>query len=92
MLHILQHGIDLDRVHTHGGCRAICPPAGPTRHPHGRAAAGLPHRLDPLQHWCLQELAAQTDDASVISPAGLRIAETTAAYIDQVSRRARFRL
>jgi DNA-binding PucR family transcriptional regulator len=38
-----------------------------------------------FQHWCLQELAAQTDDASVISPAGLRIAETTAAYIDQVS-------
>ena len=61
-------------------------PAGwPSAAAHGRAAAGLPHRLDPVQHWCLQELGRKTDNAAIVSAAGLRIAETTAAYIDRVS-------
>ena len=85
VLHILQHSIDLDHVHA---------PAAADQYARRLAQRGIPmaallraYRIGStrFQHWCLQELAAQTDDASVISPAGLRIAETTAAYIDQVS-------
>jgi hypothetical protein len=38
-----------------------------------------------FQDWCLQELGRQTDNASIVSAAGLRIAEITAIYIDRVS-------
>jgi DNA-binding PucR family transcriptional regulator len=38
-----------------------------------------------FQRWCLGELAQQTDDAAIVSAAGLRIGEVTAAYIDRVS-------
>ena len=38
-----------------------------------------------FQDWCLEELGRRTDNASIVSAAGLRIADTTAAYIDQVS-------
>jgi PucR C-terminal helix-turn-helix domain/GGDEF-like domain len=85
MLHILQHGIDLDRVHA---------PAAAEEYARRLAQRGIPmaallraYRIGStrFQHWCLQELARHTDDAAVISDAGLRIAETTAAYIDRVS-------
>jgi hypothetical protein len=85
VLHILQHGIDLDHVHA---------PAAAEQYARRLAQHGIPmaallraYRIGStrFQHWCLQELAAQTDDAAILSAAGLRIAETTAAYIDQVS-------
>jgi DNA-binding PucR family transcriptional regulator len=85
VLHILQYGIDLDHVHA---------PAAAEEYARRLAQRGVPmaallraYRIGStqFQHWCLQELARQTDDASLISAAGLRIAETTAAYIDQVS-------
>ncbi|HEX8863725.1 MAG TPA: helix-turn-helix domain-containing protein [Actinomycetes bacterium] len=85
MLHILQHGIDLDRVHA---------PAAAEEYARRLAQRGIPmaallraYRIGStrFQHWCLQELARHTDDAAVVSDAGLRIAETTAAYIDRVS-------
>jgi len=38
-----------------------------------------------FQHWCLQELGRQTDNAVIVSAAGLHIAETTATYVDRVS-------
>jgi hypothetical protein len=85
VLHILQHGIDLDHVHA---------PAAAEQYARRLAQRGIPmaallraYRIGStrFQHWCLQELAAQTDDAAILSAAGLRIAETTAAYIDQVS-------
>ena len=85
VLHILQHSIDLDHVHA---------PAAAEQYARRLAQRDIPmaallraYRIGStrFQHWCLQELAQQTDDASIISPAGLRIAETTAAYIDQVS-------
>ena len=85
VLHILQHGIDLDHVHA---------PAAAEEYARRLAQRGVPmaamlraYRIGStqFQHWCLQELARQSHDASVISAAGLRIAETTAAYIDQVS-------
>jgi DNA-binding PucR family transcriptional regulator len=85
VLHILQHGIDLDRVHA---------PAAAEEYARRLAQRGSPmaallraYRIGStrFQHWCLQELARQTDDASIVSAAGLRIAESTAAYIDRVS-------
>jgi hypothetical protein len=85
VLHILQHGIDLDRVHA---------PAAAEQYARRLAQRGIPmaallraYRIGStrFQHWCLQELARQTDDPAILSAAGLRIAETTAAYIDQVS-------
>ena len=85
VLHILQHGIDLDHVRA---------PAAAEQYARRLAQRGIP--MAPLlrayrigstrfQHRCLQELASQTDDPSMISAAGLWIAETTAAYIDLVS-------
>jgi hypothetical protein len=41
-----------------------------------------------IQHgidWCLEELGRSTDNASIVSAAGLRIADITSAYIDKVS-------
>src|SRR6266540_3300974 len=85
VLHILQHGIDLDRVHA---------PAAAEEYARRLAQRGSPmaallraYRLGStrFQHWCLRELGRHTDDAAMISAAGLRIAETTAAYIDRVS-------
>ena len=85
VLHILQHGIDLDRVHA---------PAAAEEYARRLAQRGIPmaallraYRIGStrFQHWCLQELGRQTDDASIVSAAGLRIAETTATYVDRVS-------
>jgi DNA-binding PucR family transcriptional regulator len=85
VLHILQHGIDLDHVHA---------PAAAEQYARRLAQRGSPmaallraYRIGStrFQHWCLQELGRQTDDAAIVSAAGLRIAETTAAYIDRVS-------
>jgi len=85
VLHILQHDIDLDHVRA---------PAAAEEYGRRLAQRGIllaallrAHRIGStrFQHRCLRELARQTDDASIISAAGLRIAETTAAYIDQVS-------
>src|SRR5215211_2904644 len=85
VLHILQHGIDLDRVHA---------PAAAEEYARRLAQRGSPmaallraYRIGStrFQHWCLQELGRTTDDASIVSAAGLRIAETTAAYIDRIS-------
>jgi DNA-binding PucR family transcriptional regulator len=85
VLHILQHGIDLDRVHA---------PAAAEEYARRLAQRGSPmaallraYRIGStrFQHWCLQELGRHTDDAAIVSAAGLRIAETTAAYIDRVS-------
>jgi DNA-binding PucR family transcriptional regulator len=85
VLHILQHGIDLDRVHA---------PAAAEEYARRLAQRGSPmaallraYRIGStrFQHWSLRELGRHTDDAAMISAAGLRIAETTAAYIDRVS-------
>jgi DNA-binding PucR family transcriptional regulator len=85
VLHILQHSIDLDHVHA---------PAAAEEYARRLAQRGIPmaallraYRIGStrFQHCCLQELAAHTDDAVIVSAAGLRIAETTAAYIDRVS-------
>ncbi len=38
-----------------------------------------------FEDWCLQELGRRSDNAAVVSAAGLRIARILASYIDQVS-------
>jgi len=85
MLHIIQHGIDLENVHA---------PAAAGEYARRLAQRGMPvaallraYRIGSTRFadWCLQELARRTDDASMVSAAGMRIAGTTAAYIDKVS-------
>ncbi|HEX6677925.1 MAG TPA: helix-turn-helix domain-containing protein [Actinomycetes bacterium] len=85
VLHVLQHGIDVDRVHA---------PAAAEEYARRLAQRGVPiaallraYRIGAakFQDWCLQEVGRRTDDASVVSAAGLRIAEITASYIDGVA-------
>src|SRR5258707_10878873 len=85
MLHVLQHGIDLENVHA---------PVAAAEYARRLAQRGVAivallraYRIGStrFQDWCLEELGRLTDDASVVSAAGLRIANITAAYIDQVS-------
>jgi hypothetical protein len=85
MLHVIQHDIDLETVHA---------PAAAQEYARRLAQRGVPiaallraYRIGAarFQYWCLEELGRSTDDAPVISAAGLRIADLTAAYIDRVS-------
>jgi DNA-binding PucR family transcriptional regulator len=85
MLHILQHGIDLEKVHA---------PAAAEEYARRLAQRGVPiaallraYRIGSarFEDWCLQELGRRIDNASIVSAAGMRIAAITASYIDQVS-------
>jgi PucR C-terminal helix-turn-helix domain/GGDEF-like domain len=85
LLHVLEHGIDLEKVHA---------PAAAEEYARRLAQHGVPiaallraYRIGSarFQDWCLEELGRSTDKASVISAAGLRIAAVTARYIDGVS-------
>ena len=85
VLHILQHGIDLDRVHA---------PTAAQEYARRLAQRGIPvaallraYRIGSarFQDWCLEELGRRTDSAAIVSATGLRIAEITATYIDRVS-------
>jgi hypothetical protein len=85
LLHVQQHGIDIDHVHA---------PAAAEEYARRLAQRGVPiaallraYRIGSarFQDWCLQELGRRTDDGALVSAAGLRIAETTASYIDLVS-------
>jgi hypothetical protein len=85
MLHILQHAIDLENVRA---------PAAAEEYARRLAQRGVPlaallraYRIGSarFQDRCLEELGRSTDDASLVTAAGLRIADVTAAYIDRVS-------
>src|SRR2546423_7716252 len=85
VLHVLQHGIDTERVHV---------PAAAEEYARRLAQRGVPmaallraYRIGStrFQHWCLQELGRRTYDASIVSATGLRIAEILATYIDRIS-------
>ena len=85
VLHILQHSIDLEKVRA---------PAAAEEYARRLAQRGVPiaallraYRIGSarFEDWCLQELGRQTDNASIVSAAGLRIARGLASYIDQVS-------
>jgi len=85
MLHILQHGIDLENV----GAPAAAEEYARRLAQRGVAIAVLlrAYRIGSarFEEWCLQELGRQTDDAAVVSAAGMRIAGTLNSYIDRVS-------
>jgi DNA-binding PucR family transcriptional regulator len=85
LLHVLQHDIDLENVRA---------PAAAEEYARRLAQRGVPiaallraYRIGSarFQDRCLEELGRSTDDASLISATGLRIADSTAAYIDGVS-------
>lgn len=85
LLHVIQHGIELENVHA---------PAAAEEYARRLAQRGVPvaallraYRIGSarFEDWCLQELGRRSDDAAVVSAAGLRIARILAAYIDQVS-------
>jgi hypothetical protein len=85
MLHVMQHGIDLEKVHA---------PAAAEEYARRLAQRGVPiaallraYRIGSarFQDWCLEELGRRTDSVSIVSAAGLRMAEVTASYIDRVS-------
>jgi PucR C-terminal helix-turn-helix domain/GGDEF-like domain len=85
VLHILQHSIDLENVHA---------PAAAEEYARRLAQRGVPiaallraYRIGSarFEDRCLQELGRRSDNAAVVSTAGLRIAGVLAAYIDQVS-------
>ena len=84
-LHILQHDIDVAKVHA---------PAAAQEYARRLAQRGMPmtallraYRIGStqFQDWCLRELAVRVHDAPIVSAAGLRITEITAAYIDRTS-------
>ena len=85
VLHILQHDIDMEKVRA---------PAAAEEYARRLAQRGVPisallraYRIGSarFEDWCLQELGRQTDNAAIVSAAGLRIAGIVASYIDQVS-------
>src|SRR2546429_5582220 len=85
MLHVLQHGIDLENVRA---------PAAAEEYARRLAQQGVPvaallraYRIGSarFEEWCLQELGRRTDSGSVISATGMRIAGTLNSYIDGVS-------
>ena len=85
LLHIMQHGIDLETVHA---------PSAAEEYARRLAQRGVPiaallraYRIGSarLVDWYLQELGRRSDNAAVVSTAGLRIAGIVAAYIDQTS-------
>ena len=85
VLHILEHGIKVEKVHA---------PAAAEEYARRLAQRGVPmaallraYRIGSarFEDWCLQELGRRSDNAAVVSAAGLRIAGILAAYIDQTS-------
>jgi hypothetical protein len=85
VLHILQHGIDVEHVHA---------PAAAEEYARRLAQRGAPmtallraYRIGStrFQDWCLRELGQRAADASIVSSTGIRIAEVTATYIDRLS-------
>ena len=85
LLHVIEHDIDLDDVHA---------PSAAREYARRLAQRGVPiaallraYRIGAarFQYWCLEELGRSTDNALVISAAGLRIADLITAYIDRVS-------
>ena len=85
VLHILEHGIDLEKVHA---------PAAAEEYARRLAQRGVPiaallraYRIGSarFEDWCLQELGRRTDNAAVVSATGVWITGVTNAYIDQVS-------
>jgi DNA-binding PucR family transcriptional regulator len=85
LLHILQHGIDLENVRA---------PAAAEEYARRLAQHGVPvaallraYRIGSarFEEWCLQELGRRNDSGAIVSATGLRLAGLQNSYIDQVS-------
>lgn len=85
VLHILQHGIDVEQVHA---------PVAAEEYARRLAQRGVPmtallraYRVGStrFQDWLLREIGRRGDDASIVSATGRRVTEVTAAYIDRIS-------
>ncbi|HEX3491915.1 MAG TPA: helix-turn-helix domain-containing protein [Streptosporangiaceae bacterium] len=85
MLDILQHGIDLENVRA---------PVAAEEYARRLAQRDVPitallraYRIGSarFQDRCLAELGRRADQAGLVSAAGMRIADATAAYIDRIS-------
>jgi hypothetical protein len=85
MLHILQHGIDLEHVRAPAAAEEYARRLAQ----HGAPVAALlrAYRIGSarFQECCLAELGRRPDSAPVVSATGMRIAGTLNAYIDRVS-------
>jgi hypothetical protein len=85
MLHVLQHGIDLENV----GAPAAAEEYARRLAQHGVPMAALlrAYRIGSarFEEWCLAELGRRTDSAPIVSATGMLIAWTLNSYIDQVS-------
>jgi PucR C-terminal helix-turn-helix domain len=85
MLHILQHGIDLENVRAPAAAEEYARRLAQ----HGAPVAALlrAYRIGSarFEEWCLQELGRSTESASIVSAAGMLITGTLASYIDLVS-------
>jgi PucR C-terminal helix-turn-helix domain/GGDEF-like domain len=84
VLHVIQHDIDMDKVRA---------PAAAEEYARRLAQRGIPlaallraYRIGAarVQDCCLKELGRKTDNAAIISDAGLRISGMMASYIDKV--------
>src|SRR5258707_3095345 len=85
LLHVLEHGIDLENVHVPVAAAEYARRLAQRRIPIVALLRAYRIGSTRFQDWCLEELGRRTDDGSGVSAAGLRIADVTAAYIDRVS-------
>jgi DNA-binding PucR family transcriptional regulator len=85
LLHILQHGIDVEQVHA---------PAAAQEYARRLAQRGVAmtallraYRIGAtrFQDWLLREVGRCGDEAPIVGATGRRVTEVTAAYIDQIS-------
>src|SRR5690242_10438258 len=85
MLHVLQHGIDLENVRAPAAAEEYARRLAQ----HGAPVAALlrAYRIGSarFEEWCLQELGRSTESASIVSATGMLITGTLASYIDLVS-------
>jgi hypothetical protein len=85
MLHILQHGIDLENVRAPAAAEEYARRLA--QHDVPIAALLRAYRIGSarFEEWCLAELGRRTDSGSIVSATGMRIAGTLNSYIDRVS-------
>jgi DNA-binding PucR family transcriptional regulator len=85
VLHILQHGIDVEHVHVPVAAEEYARRLAQREVPMTALLRAYRIGATRFQGWCLRELGRRTDDAAVVSAAAMRMAEVTATYIDGVS-------
>jgi DNA-binding PucR family transcriptional regulator len=85
LLHVLQHGIDLEKVRAPTAAQEYARRLAQRDVPIAALLRAYRIGSAQFQDRCLEELGRSTDDARLVSAAGLRIADITARYIDRIS-------